>query len=120
LELAESAILSFDAVLSRWPSTWPTLPKGLAEQSEHLPVQLRYRGKRDFSDALTLLAARDQTEVRASLRWPQMQQWLAAEKTSPLPPLQGSLKTPALEFDGITLEGVQVEISEGGEAEAAP
>jgi hypothetical protein len=49
-----------------------------------------------------------------------VQAWLAAGPATPLPPLQGTLKTPALDFDGITLEGVEVEISEGGGAGAAP
>jgi hypothetical protein len=120
LELAEQAALEFDAVLSRWPETWPTLPKALAEKGDKLPVQLRYRGNRDFSDPLSLVAARDGTELRASLRVTEVQAWLAAGPATPLPPLQGTLKTPALDFDGITLEGVEVEISEGGGAGAAP
>jgi hypothetical protein len=120
LELAEQAALEFDAVLSRWPETWPTLPKALAEKGDKLPVQLRYRGNRDFSDPLSLVAARDGTELRANLRITEVQAWLAAGPATPLPPLQGTLKTPALDFDGITLEGVEVEISEGGGAGAAP
>jgi hypothetical protein len=120
LELAEQAALEFDAVLSRWPETWPTLPKALAEKGDKLPVQLRYRGSRDFSDPLSLVAARDGTELRASLRVTEVQAWLAAGPATPLPPLQGTLKTPALDFDGITLEGVEVVISEGGGAGAAP
>jgi hypothetical protein len=119
LQFAESTSLDFEAVLSRWPQTWPALPPALAAHSDKLPVQLRYRGKSDFSDELSLLAARDDTQLRASLRWPELQQWLAAEHASPLPPLRGTLKTPSLDFDGVTLEGVEVEISEGG-AEAAP
>ena len=120
LELAEQASLDFDAVLSRWPQTWPALPKALAARSEKLPVQLRYRGKADFSDPLSLHAARDDTELQASTRVTEFRQWLAAGPATPLPPLQGTLKTPALEFDGITLEGVEVEISGGGGPEAAP
>ena len=83
-------------------------------------MQLHYQGKRDFSDPLALVAARDDTELRASLRVPEFRQWLASGPTTPLPPLEGSLKTPALDFDGITLEGVEVEISEGGSPQAAP
>jgi hypothetical protein len=120
LELADQASLDFDAVLSRWPRTWPALPKALAAKSEKLPVQLRYRGKPDFSGSLSLLAARDDTELQASTRVSEFRQWLAAGPATPLPPLQGTLKTPALEFDGNTLEGVEVEISDGGSPEAAP
>jgi len=120
LEFAAQALLEVDAVLTRWPETWPALPKALAAKSEKLPVQLRYRGERDFSDALSLRAVRDDTELHASVRATEFRQWLAAGPATPLPPLQGTLKTPSLDFDGIALEGVEVEISEGGGPQAAP
>jgi hypothetical protein len=120
LELADQAILELDAVLARWPETWPKLPAALAAKGDRLPVRLRYRGKRDFSDPVSLHAARGDTELQASTRVAEFRQWLAAGPATPLPPLQGMLKTPALEFDGVTLEGVEVEISAGGGPEAAP
>jgi hypothetical protein len=120
LESAQALVLDVDAVLGRWPEAWPKLPGALAAQSENLPVHLGYAGKPDFSDALKLSAARAGTEVEASLRVPELQRWLAADAASPLPPLQAKLKAPALEFEGVKLEGVEVEISEGAAAEAAP
>jgi hypothetical protein len=119
-ESADATSLDFDAVLNHWPEAWPKLPEALARQSEKLPLHLHYHGKPDFSDALELSAARDETSLAAALRWPELQRWLAADKASPLPPLNAKLKTPALEFEGVKLEGVEVEISEGGSAEAAP
>lgn len=120
LESAQALVLSLDAVLGRWPEAWPKLPGTLAAQSENLPVHLSYSGKNDFSDVLQLSAARAGTEVEASLRVPELQRWMAADAASPLPPLQAKLKTPALEFEGVKLEGVEVEISEGAAADAAP
>jgi hypothetical protein len=119
-ESAESVSLSLDAVLSRWPEAWPKLPDALAKQSEKLPVHLQYQGKPDFSDALELTAARDETSIAASVRVPELQQWMSDDKAGPLPPLQAKLITPALEFEGVKLEGVEVEIEQGGSAEAAP
>jgi hypothetical protein len=120
LDSADTLVLDVDAVLGRWPEAWPKLPGALAAQSENLPVHLAYAGKPDFSDALSLSAARAGTEVEASLRVPELQRWLAADAASPLPPLEAKLKAPALEFEGVKLEGVEVEISEGATAEAAP
>jgi hypothetical protein len=121
LELSgQAASLGVDAVLSRWPEAWPTLPAALAAKSEQLPVHLEYRGKPDFSDVLSLRAARDDTELQASLRVPELQQWLAVEHASPLPPLRATLKTPSLDFNGIELQGVEVEIGDGGSEKAAP
>jgi uncharacterized protein involved in outer membrane biogenesis len=118
IQVAQSASVNLDAVLTRWPSTWPKLPAALAAKSEGLPLHLRYQGKRDFSDALSLAAARDDTSLEASLKWPELRQWLASTPASPLPPLQGKLKTPSLDFDGVQLEGVEVEIGDGDSAEA--
>ena len=120
LESADTLTLEVDAVLGRWPEAWPKLPPALAAQSENLPVHVAYSGKPDFSDALSLSAARAGTEVEASLRVPELQRWMASDASSPLPPLQAKLKAPALEFEGVKLEGVEVEVSEGGKAEAAP
>jgi hypothetical protein len=117
-QLAEQTSLGLDVVLTRWPEAWPKLPAALAAKSERLPMQLRYRGKRDFSDTLSLAASREDTSLEASLKLPELRAWLAATPASPLPPLQGKLKTPALEFDGVQLEGVEVEIGEGGSEEA--
>ena len=119
-ETAESANLAFDAVLGGWPQTWPKLPGSLASESEHLPVRITYAGKPDFSDALELSASRAGIELETAVRIPEMQRWLAADAASPFPPLQARLKAPALEFEGVKLEGVEVEIGEGGKAEAAP
>ena len=119
-ESAESVSLDFEAVLSRWPQTWPKLPEALAKQGEKLPIRLQYQGKSDFSDALRLSAARDETSLTAAVRVPELQRWMSTENAAPLPPLQASLKTPSLEFEGVKLEGVEVEIHEGGSAEAAP
>jgi hypothetical protein len=120
LQMAEAASFALDAVLTRWPQTWPTLPPAIAAQSEHLPVHLQYQGKRDFSDPLQLSAARAGIELSAAVRVPEMQRWLAADAASPLPPLQATLKAPALEFEGVRMEGVEVGVEEGGKAGAAP
>lgn len=120
LESAQLLHLDFDAVLSRWPEAWPKLPASLAGGGEKLPVHIAYEGKRDFSDWLQLSAARDGIEIQASLRVAELQRWLAADSASPLPPLQGRLKAPSLLLDGVELEGVEVELSDGGSTKAAP
>jgi len=120
VESAETMNLVFDAVLDRWPEAWPRLPGALATQTEHLPLHLEYAGKADFSDPLKLATARPGLELSAQVRVPEMQRWLAADAASPLPPLQANLKTPSLEFEGVRMEGVEVQVDEGGKAEAAP
>ena len=119
-ESADVASLVFDAVLGRWPETWPKLPPSLAAQGEHLPVHLEYSGKRDFSDPLKLATSRPGIELTAAVRVPEMQKWLAADAASPLPPLRATLKAPSLELEGVRMEGVEVQVNDSGEAKAAP
>jgi hypothetical protein len=118
--MADIASLKLDAVLVRWPESWPKLPPMFAAQGEHLPVHLEYSGKKDFSDPLQLAAARPGIELSAAVRMPEMRQWLAADAASPLPPLQAMLKAPSLDFNGVHMEGVEVQVNDTGEAKAAP
>ena len=111
--------LAFEGELAQWPADWPALPQPLSEDTGALAVKLDYRGAADFGDPLSLKVDRDQTHVAASLRLAEMQAWVAQTAGSPLPPLNATITTPTLTFDGITLEGVQIEIrdSETGAAE---
>lgn len=113
LNLASQLSLQFDGALTRWPGTWPALPPNVAKAGEKLPVHIDYRGKRDFSDPLSLVMAREPTVFQATVRIPELRQWLAAEDASLIPPLNGKLRTPKLAFDGVELQGVEIELSDG-------
>lgn len=112
LKLAGQLQWDFDGVLAKWPEAWPALPKPLDALTARLPVRLSYAGKGDLSDPLLLVVNREPTVLQASLRVPEMQGWLAAPDASPLPPINGTLRTPSLMFDGVELQGVEVEISD--------
>ena len=120
LAVSEQTRLDFDGLLLDWPKTWPALPTPLAADSKNLPVRISYAGKPDFSDPVSLLVTREPTTLQASLRVGDLQQWLAATNGSPLPPINGTLSTPSLEFDGVKLLGVEVEISDGNASAAPP
>ena len=111
--VANASRLAFnvDAVLTRWPADWPTLPAPLVSNTNGLPVQLKYRGASDLSAPLALVVKRDATELDAKVRVSDFLAWMDAEQASLLPPLTGTLRTPSLDFDGIELQGVEFEIS---------
>lgn len=111
--VANAARLAFnvDAVLTQWPADWPTLPAPLVSNSNGLPVQLKYRGASDLSAPLSLHVKRDETELDAQVRVPDFMTWMDAGQAALLPPLTGTLRTPSLDFDGIELQGVELEIS---------
>jgi hypothetical protein len=89
---------------------WPALPEPLRSQTTNLPVHLAYAGRKDFSDPMTLHVDKAPTTLEASLRLPELRQWLSATDASPLPPITGTLRTPVLVFDGMKLEGVEARV----------
>ena len=113
LSLATQLELQFDGALTSWPKTWPALPPSVAKAGEKLPIHLGYRGKPDFSDPLSLVMAREPTVLEATVRIPELKQWLATKDASLLPPLNGKLRTPSLDFDGVQMQGVEIEVSDG-------
>lgn len=110
LRSAKTLQLDFSGLLRDWPAVWPRLPEPLASQTTNLPVIVTYAGRNDLSDPLALRVAKPPTTLDATLRVPELRAWLLATTTSPLPPIAGTLKTPVLAFDGITLEGVEAEV----------
>lgn len=111
--VANAAQLAFnvDAVLTQWPADWPTLPAPLVSNTNGMPVVLKYRGASDLSAPLALQVKRDETELDAEVRVPDFMTWMDAGQAALLPPLTGTLRTPSLDFDGIELQGVELEIS---------
>jgi hypothetical protein len=95
-----------------WPEAWPTLPQPLSANTENLPVLVAYLGNSELSDTISLTVTREPTALQAFVRIPEMRQWIAAPDGSPLPPLNGTLRTPSLVFDGIELQGVEIEVGD--------
>jgi len=90
-----------------WPRAWPRLPEPLSQPNK-LGFTLDYSGALDMSGELNLQLHRGQTRLDSLLRPNQLADWLSRPQASPLPPLQGRLSTPTLQFPGVTLHGVEV------------
>lgn len=111
--LDEQLRLDFDGILVKWPKAWPALPQPLAVNTEKLPLRISYTGKTDFSDPVSLIVTREPTQLQASLRVDELQEWIEVEDGSPVPPINGTLRTPSMDFDGVELQGVEIEVSDG-------
>ena len=94
------------------------MPLAMAEGP--FPLTLAYRGRKDFSDPVTLGLTMETARLDANVRVPQMLAWLDAPPASPLPPLSGRLTLPELDIGGVVLRGVRVEMHEDDEDVAAP
>ena len=116
LAVGKSLAIDVSARLVDWPRDWPQLPGTLAGKGANLPLKLSYRGDTAFNGPLSLHAEREATVVDARLRVPEFMHWFDDRAGAVLPPLTATLKTPALEFDGVKLEGVELRLSDEGAA----
>lgn len=111
--LDDSMHLQLDGTLAGWPEAWPALPAPLGQSSAPLSFTLGYQAASDLSDIAGLQLQREQTYFAGRFRLPDVMQWLDAGATgSPIPPMTGTLRTPALEISGARLEGVEMEVDD--------
>lgn len=82
-----------------------------------LPFALRYTGQADLSDIAGLSLRRDATAFDGRFRLYAVLGWIDQTGGAPLPPLDGTLRSPKLEISGATLEGVRIELDDEGIAE---
>lgn len=115
LALGDTLLLELAGKLPNWPQGWPPLPEPFASTPMPLDYELAYGGATDFSTPLKLLVSRGDTRLDSRFSLTELLAWLEDNGGNPLPPLQGTLSTPALVVEGFTLEGVQVQLTEPAE-----
>ncbi|WP_374473255.1 hypothetical protein [Arenimonas sp.] len=119
LALGDELLLELAGQLANWPADWPPLPESFASTPMPLDYELTYGGATDFSTPLKLLVSREDTRLDSRFSLTGLLAWLENDGGNPLPPLQGTLSTPALVVEGFTLEGVEVRLSEPAEDAAS-
>lgn len=113
LNLSFGDILKIDSsgTIAEWPEDWPTLPAPLNRLAKDIPYQLNYAGKPDFSDALNLKLDLENNRFSSTVKIAEIQSWVDKSDGSPLPPLHGQFEIPVIQLDGVSLEGVTIEIT---------
>lgn len=109
--IGEVMKLNSSGIISEWPKEWPVLPAPMNQQTKNIPYRLDYSGKPDFSDAVSLVLNIEKSKLSSSLKISDVQQWIDQKEGSPLPPLKGRLDTPNIQMDGVSLEGISIEIT---------
>lgn len=108
LALGRRLVVELDGALPQWPDAWPSLPAPVSDSTSPLPFALRYTGQPDLSGVAGLQVKRDATAFDGRFRLYEVLGWIDQSGGSPLPPLDGHLRSPQLEISGATLEGVDV------------
>ncbi len=108
LALGRRLVIELDGALPQWPATWPALPVPVSDSTSPLPFSLRYTGQTDLSDVASLRLRRDATDFDGRFKLYDVLAWVDQTGGSPLPPLDGRLRSPELEISGAVLEGVDI------------
>ncbi len=108
LALGRRLVIELDGELPQWPASWPALPVPVSNSTSPLPFALRYTGQADLSDVAALRLQRDDTDFDGRFKLYDVLGWIDQVGGSPLPPLDGRLRSPELEISGAVLEGVDV------------
>lgn len=112
LSLDDELHAGLGGAIPAWPEGWPTLPAPLADPRP-IAFALNYTGAADLGDPLRLRLTRDGTRLVSRLRLPEVLAWMDREGASPLPPITGTLVTPAIVIGGFTLDGVRITFDDG-------
>lgn len=118
LALGRRLVLRLNGDVARWPQAWPALPAPLDASTGPMPFALDYTGVPDLGDVAVLSLQRDAATLDARFRLADVQGWLAADDSNPLPPLDARVHAPLLELDGARLEGVEATLSSPEVADA--
>ncbi len=110
--LGKRLVIELDGALPEWPASWPALPVPVSNSTSPLPFALRYAGQADLSDVAGLRLQRDATEFDGRFKLYDVLGWIDQAGGSPLPPLDGRLRSPELEISGAVLEGVDIVIDD--------
>lgn len=115
IEWRDALAVELDGALARWPETWPPLPAPVGRPRTPVPFELAYRGAPDFSGPASLRVRHGESVADARFQLPDVLAWLDGDTAgTPLPPVEGRMRTPRLEIAGAILEGVEVEIDDVG------
>jgi hypothetical protein len=112
LSIIDSTLdLKTDGKIAQWLKQWPVLPAPLSKNTTHIPFSAAYKGKFDFTDTFSLNLNLQNAAFKSELKIAELQQWVEQTDGAPLPPLKGTFNTPKIEMEGVTLEGVSIEIT---------
>lgn len=104
--------LDATGTIASWPDAWPTLPSPLSASTAPIAFTVAQRGESALAAELTMSLSRDEVRVDARGVPNEVLSWLDDADAAALPPLGGTATLPAVDVDGVRLEGVSVELGD--------
>jgi hypothetical protein len=105
------------ATLPAWPAHWPALPLPATDADSPVRIDLDYSGNARLQGKLAVRLAREDADLAGQMTLGNVLAWLDAPANHPLPPLHGDLASDRLDFGGIELRGVRLQIDDAPPAE---
>lgn len=94
-----------------WPANWPRPPLP-GDDAEPARLRIVADSDSDLRGTATLWLARGDGRVEARLQSGGLGDWLAGRDAAWLPPLRGGIEANRLQFEGTTLHGVKIRITD--------
>ena len=104
--------------IARWPPQWPALPLPPAED-QPVVLALAYAGDTALTGLATFSLWRDDDGLRGALTLHDTLTWLGRRSAGLVPPAEGEISIPRLEYEGTQAEGVRVRLTPSGAADEA-
>lgn len=102
--------LDLQTRITDWDPAWPALPFPAADDPAPLQITLHYTGATSLQGTANFTATRGDDGLRGRVKLNDTLEWLAGKHASPLPPLEGEIEIPRLDYEGIKATGVRVRI----------
>jgi hypothetical protein len=113
--------LQFEGEIAAWPAAWPALPAPVSDSASPLAFRLAQDGESALAAEAALSLRRDDAHLEARLQPAALLDWLDSDSAAVLPPLAATATAPRIEMDGMTLDGVRIDLQEiAPPAEAGP
>jgi hypothetical protein len=94
-----------------WPPAWPALPAWAQSHVAGRRVAIDYAGSVDFDGRLQVRDEEPSTfAIAGNPR--QLSAWTTADNASPLPPVTASVQLDSVAFDGVVIEGLEIDLRE--------
>ncbi|MGL6291203.1 MAG: hypothetical protein ACRC2H_10980 [Silanimonas sp.] len=104
--------LDATGTIASWPERWPTLPSPLSSSTTPIAFTMTQRGESALAAELSMSLSRDEVRVDARGVPDQVLAWLDDADAAALPPLDGRTTLPAVDVDGVRLEGVSIDLGD--------